>query len=49
MRNSFYKNGQLKEVINYDLYEKKHGLYIKYDENGEVVEKFTYVHGKKQT
>ena len=42
----FYANGQIKEVMSYDLKEKKNGPNIGYGEDGEIIFEKEYVHGK---
>ncbi len=34
----FFKNGQLKELIDYNIKEQKNGRYCTYDKSGEVIE-----------
>ncbi len=38
----YYKNGQLKEYIDYDLKERKNGSYKKYDEQGNIIQNVRY-------
>lgn len=42
----YHKNGQLAEVINYNLVGEKNGAQIKYNEEGEVIEELFYSNGQ---
>ena len=41
----WYKNGKVKYEGNYDDLGREHGMYVKKNKNGEVVERINYVHG----
>jgi len=42
----FHKNGQIAEVVNYNLNGDKNGPEIKYDEEGNVIKESMYLNGK---